>query len=401
MKLSTEQTGCIEAEILKRVRAHPGISRVALARDLQIAPSTIGNYVGRLILEGFLEESASAVTESGRPPTSLRLNPDCGQFIGVDFEARNIMATAVDFSDRPLKHAHKTIQNSDTVAGILSKIEEAITEVMPGGQTRVLAIGLGVPGLVDPARGLGLEYKYIEGWRDVQLVSPLASRFGVPVYIENTIRSMALAELWFGQGRGIRDWLCLGIRSGIAAGIILGGQLERGSNHRAGEIGRWRCVALPASLRRLFSDGNSQATAQLELQEVASVRAILAALQRARRAGRKSILFADDRPLTFSEVAAAARQRDKVTMEILEVAAENLGGAVAHLSLALNPSRIILAGPLTLLGNLLLDPLRQTAEKLLIHSGGEVPMIVNSTMGEYSGALGAAALAVHEWKPAR
>ena len=65
MKLSLEQMACIEAEILKQVRAHPGISRIALARKLQIAPSTVGNYTGRLITEGFLVESEKVDYEVG------------------------------------------------------------------------------------------------------------------------------------------------------------------------------------------------------------------------------------------------------------------------------------------------------------------------------------------------
>jgi glucokinase len=400
MKFSTAQTASMESEILKRVRAYPGISRVALARDLQIAASTAGTYVGRLITEGFLAESDKAESESGRPPTTLRLNPEGGQFIGVDFEARNIMAMAVDFSDRPLKHVHKSIFKSDSVADIVAKIERAITEVLPGNQSRLLAIGIGVPGLVDPARGIAIHYKYINRWKDVQLAAPLAKKFGVPVYLENTIRSMALAELWFGQGRGIRDWLCLGIRSGIGAGIVAGGQLQRGAGHRAGEVGRWRCLPLPRAALPLFMDGDSRSAAELELQDVASVRAILSVLERVRQSGGKSLLPARE-TLTFMDVVHAARQRDKLTLEVLDVAAEMLGWAVAQLALALNPNRVILAGPLTLLGDTLLQPLRKRAEAILHGSGGDVPLIVNSTMGEYSGALGAAALAVHEWKPAR
>src|SRR5579859_6056192 len=89
MKLTLAQIANLESEILKRVRARPGLSRVGLARKLQIAPSTVGSYVSRLISEGFLVESAgqseSGEAEVGRPPTALRLNPDGGQFIGIDF----------------------------------------------------------------------------------------------------------------------------------------------------------------------------------------------------------------------------------------------------------------------------------------------------------------------------
>lgn len=85
-------------------------------------------------------------------------------------------------------------------AGI-SRVElaRAIAEVLPGAADQLLAIVLGVPGLIDPARGLGLSYKYLRGWREVPLVAPLARRFRVPVYLENNVRSMALAEMWFGH----------------------------------------------------------------------------------------------------------------------------------------------------------------------------------------------------------
>src|SRR3984957_18639357 len=201
MKLTLEQMGSLEAEILKRVRAHPGFSRVGLARKLQIAPSTVGNYVGRLVSEGFLIEhpagSPTGEAEAGRPATALRLNPDGGYFVGIDFEARNIMGMSVDFSDTPIKHIHEEIAESDSVPQILKKLEAAITAVLPDNRSRLLAIGIGVPGLVDPAHGVAVDYKYIHNWHNVKLTDPLSDKFGVPVYLENTIRSMALAEMWF------------------------------------------------------------------------------------------------------------------------------------------------------------------------------------------------------------
>jgi N-acetylglucosamine repressor len=401
MKISLQQMADIEAEILKQVRARPGISRIALARKLQIAPSTVGNYTGRLITEGFLIDSEKTEQEAGRPPTALRLNPDGGQFIGVDFEARNIMAMAVDFSDRPLKQAHKDIEKSDSVQEVIEKIEQAIAEILPEDRGRLLAIGIGVPGLVNPESGVAVHYKYIKDWQNVSLAEPLAQRFGVPVYLENNARSMALAELWFGQGRGLDDWLCIGIRSGIGAGIVAGGQLLRGANHRAGEIGRWLCPKSSRTAARFFTDTGTLMTGRMELQEAASVRAILGALERAREAGQKSLLFAQNEPLTYIDLVRAARLRDRLTLQLIEVAAEMLGWAVGELALALNPAQVILTGPLTLLGEIMLHPLRHRAEEILEASGAETPVFVNSTMGEYSGALGAAALAVHEWKPAR
>lgn len=399
MKISLEQFARIEGEILKRVRAHPGISRIAISRSLGIAPSTVGSYVGRLIHAGFLAEAEKVDSEVGRPPTSLWLNPGGGQFIGVDFEARNIMAVAVDFSARALKRAHKDIQKSDSVPRIIGKIERAILEVLPGKKERLLAIGVGVPGLVDPVKGIAVDYKYIAGWRQVALAAPLAKRFGVPVYLENTIRSMALAELWFGLGRGVGDWLCVGIRSGIGSGIVAGGQLQRGAHYQSGEIGRWTCTWPTLEATRYFRRNGAARTRKPELQEIASAHAILNAWARAQKARQRGSRAQSPTP-TFEDMVRATQAGDALTMEVIAVAAEVLGLAVGQLALTLNPSRVIMAGPLTLLGDALLDPLRKHAQEALRASGAVLPEIVNSAMGEYNGALGAAALAVHEWKPA-
>ena len=112
----------LEAELLKRVRTHDGLSRVDLARQLHLAPSTVGAYVDRLIEEGFLSERQKASRDFGRPPTLLALNPGGGRFIGVDFEAANLMATAVDFSQQPMRQIHHPILASDSVEQVIATV---------------------------------------------------------------------------------------------------------------------------------------------------------------------------------------------------------------------------------------------------------------------------------------
>ena len=131
-----------QADLLLRVRAQEGLSRVDLARVMNLAPSTVGIYVDHLVEEGFLFEGKAAERDFGRPPTILALNPQGGRFIGVDFEARNIMATAVDFSQRPLRQFHDTIAVAEPVEKILEKIEHAI-ETVAAGDDRSLLGGLG------------------------------------------------------------------------------------------------------------------------------------------------------------------------------------------------------------------------------------------------------------------
>jgi len=398
MRRNSVQTADLESDILKRIRVRSGISRVKLARDLGLSPSTVGVYVERLMAEGFLTESAKASRDNGRPPKLLHLNAAGGEFIGVDFEARNILAVAVDFADRPLRHAHKEIAEGDSVNVIVKKIQQAIVEVSPKNPSSLLAIGIGVPGLVDAANGIAVDYRFIPHWQNVPLAERMRKRFPVPVFLENTMRAMALAELWFGQGRDCTDFLCVCIRSGLGAGMVSHGGLHRGGHNTAGELGRWRLPVGPGTASPYFT---GQSEDGLEVQDVASARAIQKALQKALTLNKNTVLRGLAHPPTLDDIFRAAQQKDPLTLEIVGHAASELGSALGNLTLAVDPLKIILAGQLTPLGETFLGPLRQAVARTLRPSGLRPPEIVNSTLGEYIGALGAAALALHEWKPNR
>jgi glucokinase len=391
-KIKQDTIASQQADLLRLVRAQEGLSRVELARSLNLAPSTVGIYVGHLVEEGYLFEGKTAARDFGRPPTILGLNPQGGQFIGVDFEARNIMAVAVDFSQRPLKELHDTIAVADSVENILCKIEHAIETVGANDSRKVLGIGVGVPGVMDPARGIALSYKHIKGWENVPLVSRLAERFGVPVFLENNIRTMALAELWFGQGRGLRNFICLGVRSGVGAGIIIDRQIYHGADNRAGEIGDWPCV-----LASRNGTGRSRpGRAFVRLEDITSFQSVRDRLPVSAIPGPDS-LVAPGTEVPVEALLEAAKAGDKAVLGILDRAALTFGLALNQLNCAFNPEKIILAGVLTVFGDLFLQRLVKSLKTFAPPSG--IPQVVNSNLGSFNGALGAAALAVHEWKP--
>ena len=401
LKIKRGATANLEAEFLRRVRAQAGLSRVELARQLHLAPSTAGAYVDRLIAEGFLFESQKAERDFGRPPTLLALNPEGGRFIGVDFEAHNLMATVVDFSQQPMHRIHKAIRPSDSVEQIIGKIERTIEELMDHHSRPVLGIGVGVPGIIDPKNQVALHYPHIKGWHNIALGERLAKRFKVDVFLENNIRSMALAELWFGQGRGLDDFVCLGIRTGIAAGIVVRRRLLHGKNNLAGEIGGWLCPVAPAG-RSAQAGRNAWVCEQLlPLEEIASVPAILEAVTAAVKSRSSSLQRINHEPLTIEAVAEAARSGDELVSGVLERVGQTLAWVVCQIDAAFNPQKIILAGPLVTLGDTLLEPLRKAVGGFCSRPRQEPPVVVDSDLGEFNGALGAAALALHEWKPKR
>jgi glucokinase len=379
----------LESSLVQRLRLSDGASRIELARAMELAPSTVGLYVDRLIEQGFLREGAKSRLAAGRPRVLLELNPKAGYFVGVEFEARQLTAISLDFSNRTLKRHRQTLRTTDTADTVLSKIEGGVEAVSARGK-RLLGVGVAVPGTVDNERGIAVHYEFIRGWQDVPIVETLGENFGVPIFLENNVRSMALAERWFGLARECENFICLGIRSGIGAGVIIGGQLYRGENNFAGEIGGWVCPAETAP--------ESSSTAKLE--ELASVRAILNQLAAAVANGRKSVLSGrPSRGLTVDDLSRAARDGDQLVLEKLQGAGEILGRTICQMSLLLNPEMVIVAGPLAELGDLFLDPMRQAAARHTPALHARTPRIVASQLGQYSGALGAAAQAVHQWEP--
>lgn len=383
-KIKQETIAGQHADLLRHIRAREGLSRVELARALNLAPSTVGIYVDYLVEEGFLFEGKPAEREFGRPPTILGLNPQGGRFIGVDFEARNLMAVAVDFSQRPLKQFHDTISQAEPVENILRKIEHAIETVSADDDRKVLGIGVGVPGVIDQVKGIALSYKHIKGWHNVPLMTRLAQRFGVPVFVENTIRTMALAELWFGQGRGLRNFICLGVRSGLGAGIIIDGQVYHGADNRAGEIGDWPC-RLDKANGAVALQGTKPFT---RLEDIASLQWL-----RHQLAGSAEA----ESELPLEALVRAASAGDEVVLGFLDQVAQAFGPALNQLNCAFNPEKIILAGALTAFGELFQRRLEQSLRAFAPPSG--TPPVVQTLLGPFNGAIGAAALAVHEWKP--
>jgi predicted NBD/HSP70 family sugar kinase len=229
---------------------------------------------------------------------------------------------------------------------------------------------------------MAVHYEYIAGWNDVQIGERMSAKYGVPVRVENNIRSLAMAERWFGLGRGIENFLCVGIRSGIGVGIVVDGNLVRGATNSAGEAGQWPTNSHPPA-------GADPVRDTLE-----SHVALSGLLQRFAAAAGKA-------EPTFADFADGVRRRDAVALKLLGDATDRLGMFLAQVHLLLNPERIILAGRLPELGDVVLEPLRRTVTAAVPAFVARKPELLVTELGEYGGAIGAAALAVHEWQPAR
>lgn len=364
----------LESAIVRRIQGAGELSRVELSRALKVVASTTGIYVDRLVADGFLVETSGAERGLGRPPVLLRLNPRAGRFVGVDFDARQIQAVSVDFAQNQLVEARRMIPAKADAQGVLSLIADAIRAAAGRGHRRdLLGIGLGVPGLVDPPRGMSLRYNFLPDWVDVPIGPLMAEQFGVPVSLENNLRAMALAELHSAAAQGARNLVCIGIRSGIGSGVVADGQLLTGATNQAGEIGRW--IYPPAG--RLDGVGRPQT-----IEDIASVSALLA---------KAGLATADE---LLGKLQLGDRQ-----LERLVTAAARVHAWTAHQLVALlDCERLVVATPL-----LASDAYRRALFAAAERFGGQwlSGRLYASELGPFAGALGAAALAFQNWRPQR
>ncbi len=361
----------IENEIVSEIRLATATSRVQLAKHLGIAPSTMGIQVDRLIELGILKESTAEEWGPGRPPKILEPNSAAGQFIGIDFDARRLHGVSVDFSQQLLKHHSRDLPRHANADDVVQIIQEVIRAVRFRGR-KLLGIGLAIPGTLDEQATKGLHYRFIPGWTKLPLRKVIQAVFRVPVYLENNVRVMAMAERWFGQARTVQNFICVGIRSGIGTGIFLNGELYRGYGGLAGEIGTW-------PMRELSM--NKKSGDSLPLEDVASLRAILESLN-----------------VSVEDLLRSAENCDRLVMEVLKRAASAVGRVISQISLILNPQMIVIGGPLAELKEAFMKPLCLEVKRSLSSEGGLMPQIVSTQLGELAGAKGAAALALHRWE---
>ncbi|HUQ71755.1 MAG TPA: ROK family protein [Planctomycetaceae bacterium] len=393
-KRKPQAIAAIEHALLRHVRTKGVVSRGELAQELDLVQSTIGVYVDRLVRDGFLKETIPATRGLGRPPLLVELNARKGRFIGVDFYAQRLTAVSVDFSQNPLERVQYDLPEPVTMAAVLDQLLNAVNELIAGKPEDILAIGVATPGYVDPVRGLGLEYIHIPDWRNVPVVETLHKRFGLPVFIENNIRALALAEYWFGQGRGLSQFACLSVRAGIGAAIMVDGHLFTGSTHIAGEIGEWRVpkASLPAPDKAL--DLSSYPT----VGELASLTALTRMTGKRMAAGERTRLSLTGSTPSVEELLEAVNANDPLATDLVERAADVHAWIVQQLDRVLDPERILIAGPLTEAATYwerLQDACRSFGMQRLSTK------VCRSELGRFGGALGAAALAVQYWRPQR
>lgn len=325
--------------VLNLIRNHQPISRADLARHSGLQRSTVSVITEQLIDENWVMEGASGHAPRGRRPRFLHLNKERVGIIGINIRPAKTAIALADLDAHFLaQESLPTAQNPEQfIAELIARVRNLI-KTHP--EIAYEGIGMSLPGRIDLA-SQRLVFAPNLGWGDVDLQTPLEQATGLPVELENAANACALAEFWFGRhSEGVRNLIAVTVSEGIGGGLILNGQIVRGSTGMAGEFGHVTIVEDGIKCRcgnRGCWEVYASNSAAVRFYDQAASR------QRNGKAGDKSAAST----LTFDDVMRLAEQGAPKANEALHQMAHYLGVGIGLLITGLAPDVIIIVGEVT------------------------------------------------------
>ena len=244
------------------------------------------------------------------------------------------------------------------VEAVVGNIVDAVRQVAGAELERVAAVGLGAPGPLNCKAGLIFKAPNLPGWDNVPIVRLIEERLHIPTVLENDANAAGYGEWAAGAGKGTRDMIYLTISTGIGGGLIVGGQVYRGRDDGAGEVGHMT----------VEPDGPFCGCGRRGCWEaLCSGTGIAGAMARRLAEGAKSsVLYlagGDPGAVTSAHVAQAAREGDPEAQGVFDKALFYMALGVTNLIHLLNPEMVVIGGGVAKLGDQLFIPLRRRSDK--------------------------------------
>jgi glucokinase-like ROK family protein len=383
--LSTEARGRpLSDSVLELIWLQQQISRAEIARRTGLSRSTVSDIVAGLLETGLVAEVGDGPSRGGRRPILLAFQDDALVILGVDMGASHVSVALTDLRGRVVAWEHRdhpVRSDPDGTGALIVELCDACLRAWGGTPRHLLGIGVAVPSPVDPQRPELLSEIALPAWRGRSGLEGLKAQYDAPVFVDNDANLGALAERWWGAGRGIDDFAYIKVATGIGAGFMIRGEIYRGAGGVAGEIGH---VTIDAD-GPICSCGNRGCLGTFVGSEALTSRA-------------RSMIedfpdsFLAGGEITMAAIEDAALAGDELCRLLVDHAAVRLGVAIADVINLMNPSAVILGGSLSRLGDLLILPLREAAVRRTFVSSLAAVDIRASQLGEKAIAVGAATL---------
>ncbi len=350
-------------------------TRSELATSTGVARSTVAARIDQLMRLGLVAPSGGTST-GGRPPSLFAMNPEARLVTGVDVGATHVALVLADLSGRIHAERGTALDVAEGPEAVLSWVTTTASRCLAdiGRQTSDLAaVGMGLPGPVEHASGRPINPPIMPGWDRYDVPGRVQRDLDVPVLVDNDVNIMALGEQ--SAFPDISNLVFVKVATGIGAGIISGGQLQRGAQGTAGDVGHVRVSRAGDVTCRCGNTGC--------LEAVAAGPALARAL---REAGVPAG--------TGEDVVGLTRAGDPTALRIVRQAGRDLGEVLATMVNLINPSVVVIGGRLAGAGEHLLAGIREVVYQRSLPLATEHLRLTASSVGHQAAARGAVALAI-------
>ena len=394
-RMTARPANAHQARLLRLLRDGGPRSRAELGDRVDLSRSKLAVEVDRLLETGLVVADGLAASRGGRRSHNIRLAPQL-RFLGVDIGATSIDVAVTNPELEILGHLNQPMDVREGPVAIFDQVLAMVAKLRDTGVAEGFdGAGIGVPGPVRFPEGVPVAPPIMPGWDGFPVREALSQELGCPVMVDNDVNLMAMGEMQAGVARSVGDFFCVKIGTGIGCGIVVGGEVHRGTTGSAGDVGhiqvepegRQCACGNRGCLEAYFGGAALARDAELAAAEGRS--AELA--QRLAAGGR----------LTAADIAAAASAGDGTSLDLIRDGGARVGQVIAGLVSFFNPGLVVIGGGVTGLGHTLLASIRtQVYRQSLPLATGNLPIVLGE-LGQVAGVTGAARLTSdHLFSPA-
>ena len=364
--------------LIELVRQAGSISRAELARQSQLSAPTVSAIIDQLLSRGIVVETTIAPSSGGRPPVLLSLDPKAGFVVGIKLRGDGLTTVVCDLDAQIVASAERHVPLVGDPVAAIEAIEQETRRILRQAAvapSKVLGLGIGLSGVIETSEGV-CRFSHLLQWNDVELAGPLRDRLSLPVWVENDVNALAVAEKWAGDAFTASDFLTLTVGRGIGLGIVVNRSLYRGAHGASGEFGHM-----------IVEPGGPKC----ECGRFGCLEAMVG-----EGAIRRRISERKGHDVSRDELQLLTELGDSATLEVVDSAGRKLGMAVANVVTLLNPELLIICGEGTSLGSSFLNPIVSAVREQTFANLGRDLDIKIQMWGDEAWAVGAATLVLRE-----
>lgn len=379
----------LKLQILNIIRNNGTATKLELAKNLDVNLTTISKMVNELCFsDNIVVESGEELSTGGRKPRLYVINKSIGHVIGVDIGGYNIRAVITDIAGNVIGRLKEKNDFSYDGTLLTEKVVALVSQVknsMEIENSALFGIGMSISGVIDYNEGKSIYCPNINGLNDFPVRSFMEAKTDLPVFVDDSVRCMAIAEKHFGVAKDYDNFLFVSLGKGIGVGIYVNGKVYRSSTGLAGELGH----ITVAEDGPLCNCGNKGC-----LEAIASGPGII---RRAREGIENGIITSitamvagDYDRLTVEIIADAARQGDKFAYYIINRTGEYIGIAIAAALNLFGSELVVLGGGIAGSGGIITEAIKRTVRLRALGVISSKVKIVESSLDEFNAARGAA-----------